>query len=247
MNLIKKTFICLVIFSLVVPSFVLAFVDYPSPTEAMGQIMRDLGMNEGEVEKSISTMMDASAYKKNPSAVTLSFVPTSPVPGKELAAVATPAYFTGNPKQMYFTWYLKHDTDAPESQDSLGRKTKDGNTDWNDDGEIDIEDYKIEAMRILANGGENPELFDYSGDPDSDKDDDSYDSVFGGEDQKGKPEHCYVKDIESGIDYEMMFSENARVPGTNPEFHHYNPDGWEYEGRNAVAFILCKDSPIMKC
>lgn len=239
----KQAFVWIFIASLIFPpQLVWAFVDYPEPVEAMDQIMTDLGMEKSEVRKSVADN-NFSRLKKSLPTVTVKFVPESPVDKKELTATAIPANFTGNPEQMYYTWYLKHEECEKSEKEDKDYEKK---CDLNEDDRVDEEDWKIEAMRLLANGGADPSLFDYSGDPDSDADDDGYDSVFGGEDQRWKPEHCYVKDIRSGIDYEMMFSENARVPGTNPEFHHYNPDGWEYEGRNAIAFVLCNDSPIIK-
>jgi len=232
MELTKKFLAWFFIISLLIyPEFSyagIANLDYPSPTSAMDEIMGDLGMDKDETKKFIQEDMNVSNYKKNllPE-IKLTLVPTSPSSGKKITAIAAPSYFSGNAKQMYYTWYLKHDDGSGSGTDAAGRKTKNGNTDWNNDDEIDIEDYKIEAMRILAKGDWKPDFAskgilettedadnngytdDYDafyasfGGPKNDPDKDGYDSVFGGEDQKGKPEHCYVLDIAAGIPYEI--------------------------------------------
>ena len=234
MNLIRKTLIWFFIFSLAWPQASLAIKigDYPSPVESMNQIMTDLGVDKEELKKNIDSTLNVASLKKPAPDVEIIFVPESPQAGKELTAIANPGNFANDIQKMYFTWFLKHNTSAPESKDAFGRITKHGNTDWNDDGDIDIEDYKIEAARILAKGDWEP---DYEGkiDPETrrpiaemsddrnengslederynryyevvrDTDDDDYEASFGGDDQKGKPAHCYIRDIESGIDHEI--------------------------------------------
>ena len=208
MEYLKKILVWIFIFSLAAyPSESKAeridIFDYPSPTEAIDQIMGDLGVDKDELKKTIQRDVNTSGYKMNPPAVTLTFVPTSPINGKELSAMAAATYFFGNPKQMYYTWYLKHDDGSGTGKDAEGRKTKNGNTDWNKDDDIDIEDYKIEAARILARGITDKE-FDYSGlRRGGDEDKDGYAASFGGEDQKGRPEHCYARNIEAGTDEEI--------------------------------------------
>lgn len=196
----------------------------PSPVTAMNQIMADLGLDKLEIKKMLDNTVNVMDYKKVAPSTSLKFAPQSPVAGKELSALAVPSYFMGDPSKMYYTWYLKHNDESGSGTDDEGRKTKNGNTDWNEDGDIDIEDYKIEAMRILAAGDfdweKAKEEGKYEENPnDRDPDGDSYESVFGGEDQKGKPAHCYVRDIASGVDYEMYNQEECKegAPST-PDF-----------------------------
>ena len=174
MNLIRKTLIWFFIFSLTWPSNQV-FAIPASPTEAMNDILDDLGVDKEELKKNINNTLDVVNLKKDPPSTTLLFIPENPIPGQEVKAIATPNNFNSNPDQMYFTWFLKR-------KDSSG----------------DIEDHKKEAMRILARGNTD-EVYDYTT---GDDDGDGYQASFGGDDQKGKPEHCYVHDVASGVDYE---------------------------------------------
>lgn len=252
MNLFKKIFAGFFIFVLVFPTNLVLAADYPMPTEAMDQIMTDLGMEKGEVRKSVADN-NVSRFKKNPSGVTLTFVPASPTHGKKLTALAVPANFTGNPELMYHTWYLKRKDCKKAEEGDNGYVEA---CDLNKDDEVDVEDWKIEAMRLLAKGDWKPdyeskgiteritvdenqngtledEYYDeyYDSIQGSDPDKDGYDSVFGGEDQRGKPEHCYVKDIPSGVDYEIMGSAcpkaihaDEETDLSEPGFACTNPD-----------------------
>ena len=184
MNFIKKLFIGFFIFSLAMPLDTILAATFPSPIQSMNEILDDLEVDKEELKKTINNTVDSSNYKAPAPSVTFTFAPATPASGKEITAVASPTYFTGDTEKMYYTWYLK-------------RKEK---TDWNRDDRVDIEDYKIEAMRLIANGGEDASVFNYT---DPIGDDDGYEAVFGGEDQKEKNVHCYVKDIDAGVDYEI--------------------------------------------
>ena len=234
MKMLKKTLVLLFILSLIIPPQTASAAlnleqNYPSPTESMDRIMNDLGVDKSEVKKNIDETLNVIDYKKDPPGVTLTFVPESPMENKKLTALASPANFTGDPERMYYTWYLKHkDCEKAEKGDSNYAE----DCDLNRDDKVDEEDWKIEAMGILARGDWKPDYaskdiaettldeddngyeddYDYyyeivQEEEGSDPDKDGYDSVFGGEDQKGKPEHCYIRDIEAGIDYEIMESD----------------------------------------
>ena len=59
---------------------------------------------------------------------------------------------------------------------------------------VNIEDYKIKAMRTLANDDFNWENASYHALTEKA----SYHASFGGDDQKGKNTYCYIQDIQSG-------------------------------------------------
>ncbi len=163
--------------------------------EGMNSIFSDLGVDKGEVKNSVQTM-NASRQKQTSPQVSLEFSPSNPKLGDQLSATATPLYFINDIKKIYFTWFLKQKgcdrTDNPDAT----QKTK---CDLNNDGRVDIEDYKIKAMRVLANDDFSWESADYSHSDGKSK----HDAVYGGTDQQGKKAHCYVQDVQSGDVHEI--------------------------------------------
>ncbi len=99
--------------------------------------------------------------------VELFFDKTNPKEGEMVTASAIPAYFRNTSENLYFTWYIVHKDDA-------------------EDGVIDIEEAKREAMGKVARGNFNPVLFgtryDNGGD---DPDHDGFDAPIGGKDGVG--------------------------------------------------------------
>lgn len=177
----------------------------PSPTKILTEMLTGpLGLNPGELKK-IFKPANTLSYKKNPPAVSLIFTPTNPVAGEKITATASPSRFLNDPTKLYYTWFLKHNTDdgiKKRDDKTLGKNIDcdgDGNCDLNNDADIDIEDYKIEAMRILANGGFEWTAATYK----ENTDNDSYDAAFGGDDQKGKEKHCFFQKIDTGSEYEI--------------------------------------------
>ncbi|HEX7586141.1 MAG TPA: hypothetical protein VF390_00715 [Patescibacteria group bacterium] len=218
----KKTFsaafLLIFIFSFFLQSYpAQAAFSWPSPTQAfnqvlgaqagtqiLNQIMGDMGVDKGETKNTVS-QVNAQRQKQNPPEVSLSFFPANPSPGEEVTVTATPTYFASDSKNLYFTWYIKHHNTS---------LANDGNHDLNSDGHIDIEDYKIEAMRNITNGGWDWDP-DGNGNPDgaiyaSENDSDGYVATMGGEDQrnKGGP-HCYIHNWSSGDDYELTTCEHV--------------------------------------
>jgi hypothetical protein len=160
------------------------------------------GLDTGELQNTLKTT-NAMNYKKSSPSVTLTFAPTSPVPGANITAVATPVSFGGSPKSLYFTWMLKrgycHDGDVPS-----GASDKEKSCDANDDGEVDVEDYKIAAMRLLASGDFDWKAAKSSGLYDTaSPDDDGFSAPAGGPSQDEKPAHCFVHSFTSGTDIEL--------------------------------------------
>lgn len=156
--------------------------------------------------------MNTSATKESAPQVNLFFNPTDPKVGQEITAQAFPLYFSSQTESMYFTWYLKR----------KGCDVKSGNLsdeeknvcDLDDSGSITVNDWKIEAMRRIANGGFTGDQVDYGK---SSNDDDGYKAQFGGD--KSKSQYCYVHNFDDGLDYEI------RNPDTNAvECKHLFPN-----------------------
>ncbi|MFZ2193856.1 MAG: hypothetical protein WAV31_06460, partial [Candidatus Moraniibacteriota bacterium] len=185
-----------------------------NPVSMTNKVMKDLGVDKAELKNTIKTA-NVSRQKKNQPQVMLVFTPTNPAPGDELNVTAMPNFFLNTTNNLYFTWYLKNARCYDEMIDGEDYKDKflPGDfekCDLNHDEEVDIEDYKIKAMRIIASD-------DFNWDPDGNgradtnvydppsyiDDQDSYDASSGGEDQKGKNAHCFIHDVESGDEYEL--------------------------------------------
>lgn len=184
-NILSILAILLIIVLLTPPAK--AIIDYPNPSDAaqsgIQAIMSLFGFDQDAVTNAAKTFNVAGQKNQQPQ-VSLTFTPSNPALGQKISAIAQPVYFMNDSKDLYFTWYLKHDG---------------GNKDHNKDGHIDIEDYKIEAARIIASNDFSWDKADYS----TSSDDDGYDAVFGGDDQRGKSEHCFYHDVESGHEFEI--------------------------------------------
>lgn len=225
------------IFSLDAPSVYADWQSLANPVEVMNAILNDLGVDKNELRYAIQTM-NVARRKKAPPMVSLSFDPTDPVPGEKVTVIATPVNFLNNTEDLYFTWFLKSKRCYDRATDGANYKSKFASGDFekcdlNNTGEVDIEDYKIKAMRILAN-------YDYPWDQNSytnDTDNDGYDASFGGDDQDGRPEHCFIHDVESGNEYEITCAHlfpNASISGdvtgdnefgaSEEKFWHTNPN-----------------------
>jgi hypothetical protein len=157
----------------------------PSPSEVAGELEERYHIDLGSVQN-FSEGANVSSTKNFAPQVSLFFQPSDPKPGEKLTATASPMFFSNPNEDLYYTWYLKH---------------KSGNKDWNGDGNIDIDDYKIEAARIIAQGDFYPSNFDYNT---SNNDHDGYQAYYGGDNMEGAPSHCYIHDFDSGIDAEMV-------------------------------------------
>jgi len=175
-----------------------------NPVELMDTIFEELGVDKNELQNTVKTV-NVSRQKIEPPTLSLTFDPTDPVSGEKVTVTATPTYFLNATEKLYFTWYLKNKRcyDKVLDGDSYKSKFADGDfekCDLNSDGEVDIEDYKIKAARILAYNDFDWQNADYS----KDGDDDGYEAVFGGDDQRNKNnEHCFLRNISSGNDTEI--------------------------------------------
>lgn len=152
----------------------------------------DLGsiQNSGE-------LFNVSSDKSTPPQVMIFFNPSDPRPGEKVTAQASPMYFSNTKENLYYTWYIKHKK-----------------------GTDNVEKWKEEAMRIIANGGWEPSDFNGDGVVDnndfneyynkvSDNDDDGFDAPMGGKDREGMENYCYIHDFSSGTNYEILEGEET--------------------------------------
>jgi hypothetical protein len=160
--------------------------------------------------------------------VMLNFNPASPKPNEEITATATPMYFGNDPKNMYFTWYIKHaqcelsvgKNDWARKNDFSQKITNDKDLkscDVDEDGMITVNDWKVEAMRKIAGNDFNWKEADAAGkyvrdldgifppnktqkNKDEDSRGDGYIAYFGGEDQKGLEKEFDFEDLGDAKD-----------------------------------------------
>lgn len=185
-----------------------------SPAHAIKCLLAEYGLDENTIKETTQYAKVANLKKQSPK-VTLTFTPTNPTPGEEATATAETIYFSNDNDALYFTWYLQT-ANCPPNPDLNGdfqkiypagealdlkcnlnknHDTKDGKS----YGIVDMEDYKIKAMRIYANDGYDWETTDYDAPFPDDKD--SYKAIQGGEDQKDKNNYCYFYDTILGKEY----------------------------------------------
>lgn len=170
-------------------------ISIPSPSKVASDIEKRYHFNLQEIQN-IGESFNVSDTKKTTPQVMLFFSPSDPKPGEKLTAQATPMYFSNANKNLYYTWYLKHkdcdlDNDPNKSERDL--------CDRDDDGKITVNDWKIEAMRIVTNSDFDTKKADYS----NDNDNDGYKVNWGGNEREDMPNYCYVHDFQNGINYEL--------------------------------------------
>ncbi len=103
--------------------------------------------------------------KQEAPTVDIVFAPTNPKVGEKVTAFAVPRGFRNDKNKLYYTWYIVHNVVS-------GDETP------------DVEAGKKEAMRLVAAGNYDKDLF---GEPkDDDKNRDAYNASFGGDDGVGK-------------------------------------------------------------
>ena len=171
---------------------------------------------------------NVSDLKKMFPQVNLFFSPSNPKPGEKISVMAKPIYFQNNEEDLYYTWYLRkqfeRDVDGvmktikcdlpktkEEKEEIKNDDVKLNLCDLDDDDEITVEDWKIAAMREVANGGFDTAEADYKNIVNSD--DDGYEADWGGRngqedaghdgDPKKTEAYCYVHDFDTGLDYEL--------------------------------------------
>ena len=176
-------------------------LDGSAATQSMNQILNDFGLTSQDISHytPIVKQYESIDQKKQEPQVQVTFSPTDPKPGEEVTASAAPLYFMNDSKNLYFTWYLKT-ADCTDINDG-GKYKYNASCDLNNDGKVNIEDYKTKAMRIIASSG-----FDWTNenyDSDTSTGNHTYKAVNGGDDQGGKNAHCYFHNVTTGNDYEL--------------------------------------------
>jgi hypothetical protein len=241
-KLLFTVFAIINIFSFAISPVLAGFdiVSIANPVQMMDDVFEDLGVDKSELQNTIKTV-NVSRRKKNPPQVSLTFDPANPVPGEKVAVTAMPTYFINTTEDLYFTWYIRSKRcDSPTAADKAM-------CDLNNDGSVNIKDYKIKATRILVN---NDYLWDQTPSPySSHSDNDGYSSAHGGDDQRGKENpHCYIHDVNSGDEFELGGCDDTKdghlFPQTNngdttgdgtfgaseEEFWHTNPNNNDTAG-----------------
>lgn len=171
-------------------------VEENTPGNSLDQIFSKLGVDQDELKYSIQSVNVARRKKQQPQ-MELNFNPSNPVNAQKITAVATPTNFFNTTENLYFTWYLKP-KGCPNKDTSPTQEVKD-KCDFDSNGDITINDYKVKAMRIIASNDFEWDKADYS----SGNAGRSYNAVWGGNNQSGKSNHCFVHDVDSGDEYEI--------------------------------------------
>jgi len=215
---LKKTLFSLFIVSQI---FVLTYapvsaaniLDYSPPklTEKIIEKIENMFGSDRDSTKEMVSQMNSAPYKTIAPQVQILFNPPNPKPGEKITATAVASYFNNDGPGLYFTWYLSR-------------------LDENGDRELDSEEMKKIAAKIVANGGNfddagtssewEKDWENFDGEIDNDSDNDGYTAIFGGEsptaskssEDEEAPKYCYAHDFETGKNHEI-------------ECKHYFPDG----------------------
>lgn len=171
-----------------------------NPKAGINNILEALGFNKKETNEMVKNLK-VSRKKKQAPQVSLDFSPGNPTEGEKVTAAAKPIYFLNDISRLYYTWYLQHKNCVKAEK---GDSDYDETCDLDKDDDVDIEDWKIEAARIIAGNDFDWAKADYLV---TSKDDDGYKAYLGGDDQQGKdpdPEsHCYIHNFETGDDFNI--------------------------------------------
>lgn len=181
--------------------------------------------------------MNVSDNKKTTPEVSLFFSPKSPVPGEDITVMANTLYFNSDKNNLYFTWYLKHK--ECEKKSSVNHRDTDREKkliadfcDLDDDNDIDENDWKITATRLLVNAGFDWENAKYD-ERGYTEDRDGYETqnLFGGDQgfDRGNA-YCYAQDSTTGTLYELATPQASTDPNdptprsASSDCKHYFPD-----------------------
>jgi len=224
------------------------------PTYIVKCVLNKLGISDETIEDTTGSL-DVARFKKPQPEVTIVFTPNDPIYGEKVTASAQPMYFGNQPESLYYTWYLqtadcppnpdKDDTfkklyPAGEALDLKCNLNKDHDSiDGESYGIVDIEDYKIKAMRIYANNGFEWDLKDAVGKTVYDittNDTDGYSAIKGGDDQQGKNDFCFFQNTKDGTQTSLPcfhFFPNAKGYTTGDEnFKIKEEEFWHTDPNN---------------
>jgi hypothetical protein len=146
-------------------------------------------------------LFNVASNKQFTPEVTLSFSPSDPRPGEKITARAFPVYFSNKEEALYYSWYLMRDGCTLDNSPDGNKRSL---CDRDNDDRITVEDWKIEATRIIVQNGYDNTQTNYG----ADSDDDGYRARFGGDNKTNTPNYCYYHDSQSGTNYEIADSGN---------------------------------------
>lgn len=172
-------------------------VKVPSSSDFATDMERRYHINTESVQDQGETLNVTNNKKMTPE-VSIFFSPSDPKEGEKITARAFPLYFVNDASQMYFTWYLQR---SGCEEDSSTTETQRRNCDRDGNGNITVEDWKIEAARTLAGNGYDSTFADYN----SDTDNDGYTARYGGDNRVNTAkDYCYYHDKSTGNIYELV-------------------------------------------
>ena len=182
----------------------------PEPISVADDVLTKFNIDSSSISN-ITQQLNVSEQKTSFPQVSLFFDPSNPKSGKKITAQASPMYFSNAEEKLYFTWYVKHKKDADGKHgEDCEKKSYDENCDWNGKDGIDAEDWKIEAMRIIAEAGYDKNSDEPKPDYGKDNDNDGYFAPLGGgdkikneENNKSTPAYCFIADFSSGTKYKI--------------------------------------------
>lgn len=186
-------------------------ISIPSTSQIASELEHRYNLDLGAIQNQ-SQLFNVADNKKPAPEVSLFFSPSDPKEGEKISAKAFPIYFANPEESLYYTWTLKHaGCDLTNSPSAATRALCDRNS----DGNITVEDWKIEAANILVQNGYDNSATSYA----SGSDDDGYRARYGGDNKTNAPDHCYVNDPSSGTNYELADASNTSFGcpgGTTP-------------------------------
>lgn len=183
----------------------------PEPISVVDDMLQKFNIDSSSIAN-MSQQLNVSEQKTTFPEVSIFFNPSDPKSGQKITAQASPMYFSTPEEKLYFTWYVKHKKDAEGKHgfEDCEKKSYDENCDWNGKNGIDEEDWKIEAMRLIAQSGYDNNFDEPKPDYNNDNDSDGYFAPLGGGDKikdedsgESTPAYCYIGDFSSGTKYKI--------------------------------------------
>lgn len=194
-----------VFISPIIPSALAKSIKIPSPSQVAAELENRYHINLGSAQNQ-SELFNVANQKKTVPEVSLFFSPSDPKSGQKITANAFPSFFSNEKENLYFSWYLKREDCDIDSSPSAAVRAK---CDADNNGRINVNDWKVEAMRALVlNGFDNTEVT-YG----SDGDNDGYRARFGGDNKVGVTNRCATYDPSSGNIYEIGTASSTSFSG----------------------------------
>lgn len=190
MKKIKKILALFIVLSFLVPSFSIA-ADPITADDLAGLVPVDDGIVTPD---DIGAEASALQNRVTGPQVQITFDKQYLKAGDQVTANAIPSGFKDvSGKNLYYTWYLKK-SGCDLNKGDVSKCDMDGN------GKITVNDWKIEAAKIIAKGNYDNTGVSYTN---GDSDGDGYKANFGGDDQVSTNNRCYVQDYKTGRAYEL--------------------------------------------